>query len=150
VNRERIVTGWNRAARKYLAKLPVRTVRVPKITLEEAAEMAATQRRIQQRGANKLTVTSNLVGMEFGILLSWQRSAPPSTGLPPEWLVLCGCGDYCTVSASALLRGRTTHCGCRARERRRVKAYRLQQALERAGRKRRPWKKFRAAMGWVV
>jgi len=137
----RKIAGWQRAAKKYLAGLPQHTVTRPRITPEEAAEMAATQHRIQQRPKPPLTVTSNLVGREFGILLAWERQQVPGTGTPPDYVMFCGCGRFCTASANALLRSRKTHCGCRTRERKRVRAYRLKKSLERQGRKRQHWKR---------
>jgi hypothetical protein len=137
----RKIAGWDRAANKYIAGLPQRAITVTRITLEEAAEMAATQHRIQQRPKAPLTTTSNLVGKEFGILLAYDRVEVPGTGTPPDYILLCGCGKYCNSSANALLRGRKTHCGCRTRERKRVRAYRLKKSLERKGRKRQHWKK---------
>jgi len=137
----RKIAGWQRAAKKYIAGLPQRIVTRPRITPEEAAEMAATQHRIQQRPKPPLTVTSNLVGKEFGILLAWERLQVPGTGTPPDYIMLCGCGRFCTASANALLRGRKQHCGCRTRERKRVRDYRLKKSLERRGRKRQNWKK---------
>lgn len=123
----RKIAGHDRAAKKYLFGLPQRPVTRPRITPEEAAEMAATQQRAQHL-KKLVTVTSNLVGREFGSLLAWERGPVPSTGAPPEWVCLCGCGRWLYVSASLLIRGRKKHCGCRKRNRHAVAKHRRKMA----------------------
>jgi hypothetical protein len=123
----RKIAGWDKAAKKYLAGLPQCTVTVPRITPEQAAEMAASQQRALQQ-KKIVTVTSNLVGREFGILRAWERGPVPSTGAPPEWVCLCGCGNWEYVSASLLIRGRKKHCGCRKTNREAVAKHRRKMA----------------------
>jgi hypothetical protein len=144
MDRTRMLTGWQRAARKILErKQQPQALRPSSITPKEAAEMAATLQRINQRQRKKLTAQSDLVGREYGWLTPWERLPfNDINGNVPRWQCLCACGGLCEVDASSLLSGRKKHCGCKKLERRRLKAWRKSQRLAKQGRKRSLPKKF--------
>jgi hypothetical protein len=141
MNLTRRFKGWQRAARKVLAERPQIAAKLPNLTLEQAAEMAATQLRMASR-KKRLTVHSNLVGMERGLLLLWCKSLGEAFGEVPNYLCLCACGNFKELSAHLLLHGLVKDCGCRKDERERLRALRRKVRLAKLGRKRSPWKRF--------
>jgi hypothetical protein len=136
-----MVTGWQRAAKKLLAGKPeqqVNRLRLPRLTFEEAAEIAATRQRLAARKKRR-TVHSDLNGLQFDLLLAWDRL---SNGDIPRYECLCACGNFCEADAHTLLRGRKKDCGCRKAERDRLRAWRRRQRLAKQGRQRAPWRRF--------
>jgi hypothetical protein len=144
VNRTRKIVGWKRAAKKLFAEVTLPTVRVPIVSVEVAAEMEATRRRIALR-RQRLTAHSNLTGRESGRLFAWHKS---QGGDDPTWWCLCACGRFCQVSAHAFIHGWKKDCGttlkpgCREEERKRMRAARRKRRWAKLGRKRAPWKRF--------
>ncbi len=142
MDRKRMKAGWRRAAKKLLARKPAQQAIRPRLTPEEAAEIAATRQRIAMRKKRR-TVRSDLIGYEFGLLLVWGRLPVLVNGDIPKYECLCACGnDECEADAHALLRGRKKHCGCRKAERDRLRAWRRKQRLAKLGRKRGFWRRF--------
>jgi len=143
MDRQRMVTGWQRAAKKLLARKPqLQQLIMPKLSFEQAAEIAATRQRIAIAGRKKrLGVHSDLIGMEFGLLLAWGRL---SNGDNPTYECLCACGngECIVVDAHKLLSRRKQDCGCRKAERARLRAWRRRQKLAKVGRKRAHWGRF--------
>lgn len=134
--------GWLRALRKMREEYPpvlIRGVRAPKLTTEQAIEIEQTR---QRNPKPRLTVHSNLVGIERGQLLVWNKMLGEALGTIPFYMCLCGCGEYKEFNAHSLLRGWATHCGCRQKERERVRAWRRKRRLAKIGRKRGHWKRF--------
>jgi hypothetical protein len=138
MDRKRMVVGWQRAGKKLFAEVKLPMAKIPNVTVEVAAEMEATRRRIAL-SPQRLTVHSDLTGMERGKLFAWHKS---QSGDEPFYWCLCACGNFCEVSAHALLRGLKNDCGCLAEECKRVRSAQRRQRWAKVGRKRAPWKRF--------
>ena len=152
----RMQKGWNRAARKFMARRPAQQVNVPKFSLEQAAEMAATQARVNQRKkvGRKLGYSDSLIGKVYGRLLVWERLKTEVNGMILRYAVLCACGETAEAATNQLLRGRARHCGCLKSERHRIKMFRRRRDRKEehedrkrfvaalAKRERKPQKKF--------
>jgi hypothetical protein len=148
--------GWRRAARKFMARRPVPSVKLLTLTAEQAAEMAATQARINQRKKTdrRLGYGDSLVGKVYGWLLVWERLQTETNGMTSRYVVLCACGEPTEASTNGLLKSRARHCGCMKSERHRVTMFRRKQARKEeredrkrvqavlAVRKRKPEKKY--------
>jgi hypothetical protein len=146
MGRKRKVGGWQRAARKLMVERPQVAGKLPALTFEQVAEMAATRLRMASR-KKPLTVHSNLVGLERDLLLLWDKSLGGVFGDVPNYLCLCACGNFVELNAHLLLRGLVKDCGCRKAERKRLRAWRRRQRLAKLGRKRAPWKRFTGLLG---
>ena len=140
------VAGWDKAAVKFMREHPVRAIRQPSITMEEAVQIDANSRSAAKRTAGKrLTPVDNLIGVDFGLLFVWKLS---QTRDVKKFHCLCACGKTCEVAAGMLLNGRKTDCGCRLkakrRQQRRRKHVRYSAMLTDAGtpRKRAPNKRL--------
>ena len=108
MKRERMLTGWRRAARKFYAELPQHYQKVVKFTPDEVEQIE----RYRQRP------TGSLVGVEFGRLLVWERADKRF------WWCVCACGDFVKVAVRTLVGGRKHDCGCMKRECERVSRFR--------------------------
>jgi hypothetical protein len=145
MDRQRMIIGWERAAKKLLAQKPRHQefTKMPTLSFEQVAEIAATRHRIAiaMRKKPRTTVHSELSGTEFGLLLAWERRF---NGDNPMYDCLCACGngEGIIVEAHKLLSGRKRDCGCRKAERARLRAWRRRQKLAKIGRKRGHWKRF--------
>ena len=142
MDRREMLKGWNRAAKKLLARKQPQALRPSSITPQEAAEMAATRQRMNQREKKKLTINTDLIGHEYGWSLVWERLPLFSHTNVPRYDCLCACGEPYEADAHSLLRGIRKHCGCKTKERRRLRAWRKQKRLEKQGRKRARATKF--------
>jgi len=107
MNRQRMLTGWRRAARKFYERYPQRVDRVVKLKPEEIEQIERNRRP-----------TGTLMGLEFGRLLVWEKAERRF------WWCVCACGDFIKTTAASLLSGRKSDCGCLARERERLVRFR--------------------------
>jgi hypothetical protein len=108
--------GWCRAHKMFLEDHPVDTFgfRAPKLTPDEVEQMEQARRKAV---TSTLQRRSNLVGVEFDLLLVWKLHAVNHS---PWWWCLCACGGFEKFQAHDLLTGKITDCGCRKSERQRM------------------------------
>jgi hypothetical protein len=144
MDRRKMLEGWNRAAHRYTKTRPKETHSLLKpLTVEQAGLLSENQRQAMlAKAGSPLTYKSDVTGAEFSKLLVWERLPNEVNGNVPRYLCLCSCGRTCEAAANLLLSGRKTDCGCVARERRRIKAWRVKKDLQAHGRKRRSARKF--------
>ena len=114
--------GWIRAHKKFLAKNPPRLhgFRMPELSPEQVEQMEQNRERSAARKTT-LKRRDNLIGREFGLLFVWELHAIDHA---PWWHCLCACGDICKVQSLRLIRGKVNDCGCRRRERDRLRKLR--------------------------
>ena len=100
-----------RGERKYLCRCDCGTVRY---VLERSLQYGGSQscgclRKELAYQANAY----NLLGQTFGDLRVVGKSRK-RTKMGPYWTCLCNCGYTCEATASELVSGRKTHCGCKS------------------------------------
>jgi len=145
MDRRKQLAGWNRAASRYMATKPKKThAPLKPLSVKQAGLIAENQHKaLLAKFGRPLTVKADLLGAEFHKLLVWERLPHEVNGCIPRYLCLCSCGRRtCEVAANVLLRGRKSDCGCMARERRRIKIWRMKKRLQASGRKRRSARKY--------
>jgi len=105
MDRQRMLIGWRRAARKFYKKHPQSYQRVVRFTADEVEQIERNRRP----SGNPIGV-----GVEVGRFFVWERADKRF------WWCACACGEYLKVATRTLLAGKKTDCGCLKEERERI------------------------------